>query len=246
MERYRTTLILVGILAVLGVAALLLNNRGSSPTDGTPTPTALSVWQEPNQVTGIDVVSGTQRVSLRKDVTTTVWSILEPISDTADVFAVGGVADQLQTLVHTRELTGVTDLAQYGLADSPMRVTVTFSDTTPTRHSLLVGTSTPDGSAYYAKRDDNASVYLLSVNVIEPLRSWLIAPPRQQPTPTPIPVTVVPTSTITPTSGITGTVTLTGTQTLTGTLPITSTNPGAANSTTPLPATVEPVGTPVP
>jgi hypothetical protein len=241
MERYRTTLILVAVLVVLGVAAFVLNNREGG-TGGTPTPTVntVFVWQETNPVIGIDVVSGTQRVSLSKNVTTTVWSILEPISETADVFAVGNLADQAQNLTAQTELTGTTDLAPYGLAGNPMQATFTFGDSGKTNRTLLIGDTTPDGGAFYVKRADSPAVFLITSYTLEPLRTWLTTPPIAQPTPTSIPLTVLPTS------PVTGTVTVTATEGLTGTLPITNTGPGAANPTTPEAPTTQPTGTTAP
>jgi len=241
MERYRTTLVLIGVLVVLAVAAFALNNRGAGP-DGTATPTVSTVfvWQDTNPVVGIDVVSATQRVSIRKDVTTTVWSILEPVSDTADVFAVGNFADQVQNLTAQIELTETSDLAQYGLAGTPMQATFTFGGEGGTTRTLLIGDTTPDGNAFYVKRGDSPNVFLVTSYTLEPLRSWLTTPPIAQPTPTPIPVTVLPTTEPSPTGVLTGTLTVTSTQGLTGTLPITNTNPGAANPTTPVVPTAQP------
>jgi hypothetical protein len=115
-----------------------------------------------------------------------------------------------------------------------MRVTLVMSGTTSTERVLLVGDATPDGSAYYVKTETAPPVYLVSNLTIEPLRTWLNTPPIQQPTATPIPVTVVPTAEPTPVGPVGP---ITGTGTITGTLPITNTQPGAANPTTPEPPT---------
>jgi hypothetical protein len=198
------------------------------------------VWQDTNAVTGIDVVSATQRVSIRKDITTTVWSIVEPVSDTADVFAVGNLADQVQNLTAQSELTGTTDLAQYGLDGTPLQATFTFGAEGGTTRTLLIGDTTPDGGAFYVKRADGPNVYLVTTYSLEPLRTWLTTPPIAQPTPTPIPVTVLPTVEPSPTGAITGTLAVTATQGLSGTLPITNTDPGSANPTTPVAPTPQP------
>src|SRR5438874_2150833 len=118
MERYRTTVILVVVLAILGVTAYFLNNKGgaSSSATATPTPdTSKNVWTETADVDSLDVVSGTEVVSLRKNLTTTVWTIISPIKADADPFSVGSEADALKSLQATLVITSPGDLKQYGL-----------------------------------------------------------------------------------------------------------------------------------
>lgn len=235
MERYRTTIILVAVLVILAGVAFFLNNRNenTATTDASATATpdpSKHVWIDDEDVISIDVLSGTQKVLLRKDVTTTVWSLVEPIQADADPFAVGGVADQLKALAATTVLTGVTDLAQYGLDKSGLTVLVRTGGSKPGKHTLHVGNTTIDGSGYYARVDDSKDkVYIVSNVTIEPIKSWLTTPPKAQPSPTPLPP-------VAPTDTLTITVPITTTGTVTTTESITNTAPGAANPTTPLPA----------
>jgi hypothetical protein len=244
MERYRTTLILLGVLIVLVLVAFFVNLNPSS-TVGVPTPVPeVNVWNEPNQVVGIDVISATQRVSLHKDVTTTIWTLTEPIQHDADPFVVGSIADVLQKPIATSVITNPDDLAQYHLDKPSFSVEATFSDTQHTKHTLLIGGPTFDGSNYYTKLPESGTVYAISNSTVDPLRSWLTTPPLLQPTATPLPITVVPTETLTTTTSVTstlipeaspsGTPAITTTTTISGTNPITSTSPGAANPTTPV------------
>jgi hypothetical protein len=226
---------------VLAGLAFFVNRGGNTPSPlTTPTTNTVFVWQESSPLVAIQVVSSTGSVSLTKNTETTVWSIREPISDTADPIVVGNLADTLQNLSAQAELTGTTDLAQFGLEGQPLSATFTFSAIDGIQRTLLIGDSTPDGGAYYVKRGDTPSVFLVPNYTLEPLRTWVTTPPKAQPTATPLPVTVVPTSAITSTVGITGT------QPLTGTLPATNTLPGAANPTTPLVPTTVPVTSPSP
>lgn len=255
MERYRTTIILGGLLLVLIVAfALLNNNRGDTTTgDGvTPSPTTY-VWQSDNPVVAIDIVSGTGKVSLRKDITTTEWSLIEPVRDAADIFAVNNIADSIRSLQATSTLTDSSKLAEYGLATPGMSVTVTYSDTAATRRTMNVGGPNFNGSAYYVKTADSPTIYLVSNGLIEPLRSWLTTPPVAPPTPTAGP-TIVIAPTIAPTIegvitgtvgiGITSTVAVTGTTVVTGTiLPDASPQPVAGTPTQPLTGTGTITGT---
>lgn len=208
MERYRTTLILLALLVALGGLAMFLNNNRGGTPGGTPTATPTQyVWQDENQVIGIEVVSGTNKVTVRKDITTTFWAVTEPVQKDADTFSVSSVADSLKSLEATAQLTDTTNLSAYGLENPGMSVTSTFSDTQGTRRVLLVGDAIFDGSAYYVKTSVTGTVYIVSNQVIEPLRTWLTTPPVAPPTATPFPVTVVvtDTATITGTAGITTT-----------------------------------------
>jgi hypothetical protein len=200
MERYRTTIIMaVALIVLVALAFFLTSKNASAPTGSTTPTTAKIIWQDTNAVKAIDVVSGTQKVGIAKDSTSGNWSITEPVSRPADPFQVGNEADALQNLEAQFELTGTTDLDQYGLTSPPLQVTVTFSDTGSSKRVLLVGSATTDGSGYYVKTPDNSSVFVLTNTTVEPLRSWLSNPPVQQPTATPVPITPV-TDTPTPTA----------------------------------------------
>ena len=251
MERYRTTLIMLGLLVALGVVALLVNNSRTG-TEGTPTPEPVQyVWESTEPVVGLDVVSGTARVVLRQDETVASWRIEQPVQGDSDSFAVATIADAFKSLQAASVLTEATNLAEFGLDKPGLTVTATYSGTTSPR-VLLVGGPTFDGAGYYAKLPDSETVYVVTNGTIEPLRSWLTAPPLAPPTATPPQLTIAPTASATPpaplvsptviggtsvpTSG-----TITTTEVITGSRLITSTSPGAANPTTPLPG-----GTPVP
>lgn len=199
MERYRTTIIMVALLVVLGAVALVLsgNNKGTTPTV-TPTPVISYMWQEASPVQGIDVVSGTARISLRKDMSSTLWMITEPVKYPADTFQVDNVANSLQNLEATKVTTGTSDLAQYGLDKPGMTVTATFSGTTQVTRTLLVGGTNVGDTAWYVKQPDSPDVWLVKSTVIGPLQNWLATPPKEPPTPTPFP-TAPPTPTFTAT-----------------------------------------------
>lgn len=241
MERYRTTLIMLGALVLLVVVWLLLRGNPAVSSSGSTTPTATPepyVWQESSDVNYVDVVSGTTTVSLRKDMSTTVWSLVSPIKDTADSFSVSSEADSLKSLQATAVLTSPTDLAQYGLDKPPLKVTVKTAAATPAEHTLQVGNATIDGAGYYTLADGKKDVYVIANSIIEPLKSWITTPPKAPPTATPAPATpterAVPSGTVPAGGSATVTLPLTSTTTITGSETITNTQPGAANPTTPL------------
>ncbi len=184
----RPTIILVALLLVLGSVAIFLTNQNKGTTPGlTPTPVPSFLWQETSQVQGIDVMSGTAKVSLRKDISTTVWMLTAPEQYPAETFQVDNVASTLQRLEATKVATGTTDLAQYGLDKPGMTVTVTFSSTTPLTHTFMVGSGNFDGTGFYIKQPDSPDVYLSATTPIGTIQNWLATPPKQAPTPTPFP-----------------------------------------------------------
>lgn len=194
MERFRTTLILLGVLVVLIILALFLQNANlSTPASPTPVPQAY-VWQSSNPVIAMQVVSGSKTVSVTKNVTTTVWSLEEPVKMDADP-NVGGLAAGFQNLLASNVVTQSSTLADFGLEKQTLSVTVTFSDTKHSTKTLLVGKTTFDGSKYYVKPAGQSTVYTVANDTIEPIRSWLTTPPKAPPTATPIPTAIPPTAT---------------------------------------------------
>lgn len=194
MERYRTTVILVVVLAALAGVAFFLNQRNSAGGNASPTTTPTHyIWQSTDPVTAIDVVSGTQRVSVVEDTKTTLWRIASPFTSDADG-SVQNSADALKSLAARDVLTGSTNLADYELDKPGLDVTVTFSDTAHTKRSIQIGKTTFDGAAYYVKEQSSGKIYTVSNGTIEPLRTWLTTPPKAQPTATLVPITVVPTA----------------------------------------------------
>jgi hypothetical protein len=239
---------MAGVLVVLVIVAMMLGNSGGT-VSGTPTPTpAVYLWEGTEPVSGIDIVSGTNKVTLVKDATLGSWRLTAPVEEPADLFQVSGVADFFQKPQAQFTVTNTGNLEEFGLGTGAMSVTYTFSDTQGTKRTLLIGSGTPDLSGYYVKMPDSDNLYTLASINVEPMRSWLEVPPVAQPTATPFPATLVPSAsgTVTGTEGITGTTTVTGTTpagivapeglattTVTGSESITNTSPGAANPTTP-------------
>lgn len=237
MERYRTTIILLAVLLIVGGAALFLNSTGgvgvATPTPPTVAP-SVYVWQDTNPVIGLDVVSGTQKVSMIQDVSSTQWTLTQPVAERADDTTIQSEASVLSPLLATSAVTNTSDLAPFGLDKPPLTVTVTFSDTAHTKRILQVGNTTFDGSGYYVKQPSAPSVYIVTNTAIEPLRTWLSTPPVFVPSPTPTPTETTAPATVTGTVGITSTVGMTGTETvLPGTSVVNGTPASSAGTTTP-------------
>ena len=254
---------MVALLVVLGGFALFLTNSNkvvAPGAEGTPTPLPSFVWQETSIVQGIEVMSGTAKVSISKDISTTLWMITEPERSPADTFQVDNIASALQSLQATKVATGTTDLAAFGLDKPGLTVTVTFSGTTPISHTLMVGAANFDESSTYVKQPGSSDVYLVATSTTGALRNWLTTPPKEPPTPTPFPTappTPTETATVVPspagpvgppgvaspspsaaTSPVQASPVVTGTAPpLVGEATIGASPPGSGNATTPLAAT---------
>ncbi|MCC7353390.1 MAG: DUF4340 domain-containing protein [Anaerolineae bacterium] len=109
----------------------------------------------------------------------------------ADPVRANNVLSTISYITANRVLTGVTDLAAYGLASPSWSVIVEGAG--QVRHTIYLGDQNPDGSSYYAKREGSETVYLIAAYVGDDLRNLVESPPAK-PTPTP-----------TPTPGATGT-----------------------------------------
>ena len=228
MERYRTTIILGGVLLVLGILAFFLSSRNAaSPGTVTPVPNVY-VWDELVPVKALEAVSGSEKIVLTKDPVLGSWRINEPVDELADIFQVGSVADSMQRLQAQYALSDTTDLEQFGLASPVLEITATFSDTAGSTRKLLVGKLTPDGAGYYVKTPDSNKLYTVLSTTIGQVVNWLKNPPVQPPTPTPVPITPV---TATPTEIISATATLSTPPPVT--TPPSAETPVATNTATP-------------
>lgn len=188
--RFRTTLILLAVLAVLGGYVLWSGRR--KPVDTSASTPAIRVLQlNPNDVSAA-VVRDAGGKQVRVERAGADWKLTAPRSDKADTTAVGGAIDTLAQLSATRVITPPSaDLAPYGLAKPAY--TVQLSKGATPLAELQLGAKNPDGSATYARRGGAATIYLVSDTVLDTVEGWLSAPPVQ---PTPVPAT--PSSTAPP------------------------------------------------
>ena len=112
------------------------------------------------------------------------WQITQPVRQTADGTAADGLvesADGVQVL-NTIDRPGA--LGQYGL-DRPRDV-VTCRVKAGTSFTLSVGNPSFDGSGYYARKEGDSRVYVISGVQVEALERALTAPPVGRPSnPTP-------------------------------------------------------------
>jgi hypothetical protein len=178
----RTTLILVGVFALLLVFVYLVEWR--QPPQTTTTPTPASLWHvESDQIIGLAVQESGRETRLVRSGSGD-WSLELPESGPADSDRVTLTLGNLAALTPQRTFTETTTLAEYGLDHPTMTVTVRLKD--GTAQVLFVGSENPQQTAYYVQVQGSSPVHLLSSWEVESLRELLDTPPVQ-PTPTPRP-----------------------------------------------------------
>ncbi len=118
---------------------------------------------------------------------------LQPSGEPADRTRVSGVLVRLAGLRATRRVAEPGNLDDYGLTTASTVATVRQAD--GTEFTLLLGGRAPAEAGTYAKRPDDAAVFVVSNALVQDLERLVNEPPLQ---PTPLP-TVQPTAAPEPT-----------------------------------------------
>lgn len=202
-----TTLILVVVFAALLLYVLLVQ-RPADEAKANATPTTAvtlsgSLWAgvTADQILNVRVEDRAQGRTLafgRADATA-AWTITEPSAQAADQVAAAGNAATLVGLTYQNTLTPTTDLANFGVLSPTYVIQVDLVG--GATHKLIVGDKAPTGSAYYAMKNGEPALYVLSQFSLDQIVGWIDSPP--------VPPTATPEVTITPTATITATATLT-------------------------------------
>jgi hypothetical protein len=216
--KFRNTAILFVVLIIVGGYVYYTEGRPASqlPRQSAGAPTvepALNI--DPAQVLTITVQGPTGLTSLSRAKADSPWQMntTVPLTDTvggpqeADPVRASNTLSIVSHISSNRVLTGVTDLAAYGLASPSWSVIV--EGVGSERHTLYLGDKNPDGSSYYARREGSAAIYLIPIYTGDDLRG-LVENPPVKPTPTPTPTqTPTPAEAGTPLPAVSPTVTAT-------------------------------------
>jgi len=205
---FRLTGVLLALFIILGLAAYWFELRYEPPAPGQGTQTPV-FNAAADQVARLEVQSAGKTVTLSRD-NAGQWQIVQPETSAADNRRVDDVVTQLVKLTATRTIENASDLASYGLEQPQAQATVTLKQGEPLQ--LLIGNKTPDGSAYYVRRPDRPTIYIVPSWIISDLTRLVSDPPKPRPTPTPAPPPLAtpttglqppptPTPTVTPASG---------------------------------------------
>lgn len=178
---YRTTLILLAILVAIGGAVYWEDLRPGARKEEPKATQILSI--EAKDITGLDVTYDGKSLALRREGESR-WRLTRPEEAEADYSGVETVVARLGSLNANRALTGTVEApSAYGLdrpvAEAKIRTAQGKTEV------IMVGDKSPDETAYYVKRGDSNSIYLVSTMMISDVVNLVTNPPRAAPTPTP-------------------------------------------------------------
>ena len=187
--RYRNTVILVGILAILA-AYVWFFERGPAPEAGaTPTPAPERILSFDGTAVRTLVLTrpadgGTTRLEYTPEEET--WYVVEgEAREPADQTRVTLLVSYLSDLTPLRVLEGPLDsAATYGL--EPPRAQVTVQTEGGEEWTVEIGEKVLTGAAHYARLAGEEAVYTISSYIGENVLEFLDSPPYR-PTPTPEP-----------------------------------------------------------
>ncbi len=150
------------------------------PRSSTPSRQAALFDFKSEQIRSLAIARGSQRLELAR--TDTGWRLVAPESGSADALRVDQLARTLADLIPDRQL-GVSDqsLDIYGL--DPPSLVVDVGLEKETRH-LFVGKPTVDRGGYFARIDQQRTVYVIPATLVDQqMSAALDRPPKATPTP---------------------------------------------------------------
>ncbi|MCL4486698.1 MAG: DUF4340 domain-containing protein [Chloroflexi bacterium] len=199
----RTTLILVGLFAVLLGYVYFFELNKTPAQLGTPTPVEPVVFNlNAADVKSIEVrdLQGSREVKVTR--AGNGWQVDLPEYKTADSSSVDTALSAVVDLQATRVLTDITNLTQFFVTPT---IEARFIMSGTNSYAITVGDQTPDRSNYYVTyTGDKSKVFTVGTSAIDSLKAWLDTPPYQ-PTPTP---TFTATPPETPSAAVTATETI--------------------------------------
>lgn len=181
MKTYRSTLVLLAVLAVLGAVVYAVEFR---ETDNAAAPADdLQIWSVAEaDIAAIMVVDAGTSVNLAKR-EGDVWVVTGEGDIPADEWKMSSVVGQ-SAQPHADRVVSETidDPAAFGL--EPVQSSLRLSLASGEEKELALGSRNPLGTGYYARRTGEARLYLVSTSFVSTLKSLV-----SQPTPaTPAPV----------------------------------------------------------
>ena len=203
----RLTIGLVLVFAVLAVYTLMVQVPKDNAASVTPTatPATYLLAFQASQATGVHVVdrvSG-KSVDLVTD-SSGAWTLVNPGPQPAEQSLAAADVTGLMTLEVNGTITTATDLAAFGVLSPTLTVEIDLANGTKVK--AVVGDKQPAGSDYYALRDGETQVVVLSAAGQGTLAALISAPPVVPPTGTPTLGPGTPSVTPPPTATLTTTV----------------------------------------
>ncbi|MBU0705238.1 MAG: DUF4340 domain-containing protein, partial [Chloroflexi bacterium] len=124
-----TTLVLVGVAALLAAYIFLVEVKREPPPEEGALPTSAPLWEfEGDDLVKITVTQGEQTTAVERE--GGEWRMTAPEEGEADSDRLNGLAYLVAAMNSTRALAGVSDLAAYGLDEPEVQATLVLSDGT--------------------------------------------------------------------------------------------------------------------
>lgn len=187
-----TTLILLGVFALLLIYVLLTQGAPPGSATATPTiaPTSVTTGLLWGGVTGDQVLSvrvtdrvGSRSVAFGRASPEASWAVTEPEARPADQLAAANNVATLVNLQFRNMITGTTNLSAFGVLSPTHTLEIGLLDGRTLK--LVIGDKTVTGTDYYVLRDGEMTVLVINGFSLDPVLGWVNNPPYLPSTPTP-------------------------------------------------------------
>ena len=191
MIRKETWIVLVLLVAVLGFAYYLNQQKAVSAAEATATPGPSDLFDPGDGiVVSLEIApSAGATVSIARN-SENAWAVELPTPAEADQGQAEAAATQLTSLTVVAAVEGSPEI--FGVDEPSYVITVKFAG--GKTHMLEVGDSTPTNSGYYV-RVDEGKIVIVGLSGIDSLTNLVAFPPYLS---TPTPSALPPTETATP------------------------------------------------
>ena len=167
MVSWKAGVVLLALLVVLGYFLLRPQPKPAEPPKLVPCDSFNTVYA---RFEGGGKVTEIERPKLGDS-----WSVKQPVSGAADRTSVEYDVNSINSIKIVNTVDRPGDLAQYGL-DKP-HVAVTCRLGSGASYNLTVGGKSFDGSAYYAQKQGDPKVYVISAVEVDGFDRTLSEPP---------------------------------------------------------------------
>jgi hypothetical protein len=179
---FRSTAVLIAILAVLGAGVYFLEYRPNPNPSGLDP--KLQIWNLDKETVQRVVARSPQGEQIMEKRPDTLWYLM-PQDVRADYWRITGTLVRLSNMRGSRRLKeNNTDWAPYGLADP--QTALTLRDGAGVDHTLLIGGKSPTEDGYYARQPDDDTLWLIGSFNVEDVERF-VKEPAFEPTPMPSP-----------------------------------------------------------
>ncbi|HZR98756.1 MAG TPA: DUF4340 domain-containing protein [Chloroflexota bacterium] len=179
---FRSTAILIAILAVLGAGVYFLEYRPNPNPSGLDP--KLQIWSLDKETVQRVVARSPEGEQIMEKRPDGLWYLM-PQDVRADYWRITGTLVRLSNMRGSRRLKDDnTDWAPYGLADP--QTALTLRDGAGVDHTLLIGGKSPTEDGYYARQPDDNTLWLIGSFNVEDVQRF-VKEPAFEPTPAPSP-----------------------------------------------------------